>query len=90
MDVSVGDRESFIVDRLMREKRCGRVYQVDESTWRFSADVTDTREMLPWIRTFTGRITRLVSSSGELEERFYEDLGEMRRMYEGGAEDAVS
>ena len=46
--------------------------------------------MLPWIRTFTGRITRLVSSSGELEERFYEDLGEMRRMYEGGAEDAVS
>ena len=90
MDVSVGDRESFIVDRLMREKRCGRVYQVDESTWRFSADVTDTREMLPWIRTFTGRITRLVSSSGELEERFYEDLGEMRRMYGGGAEDAVS
>ncbi|HAE81151.1 MAG TPA: WYL domain-containing protein [Lachnoclostridium sp.] len=90
MDVSVGDREGFIVDRLMREKRCGRVYQVEESTWRFSADVTDTREMLPWIRTFTGRITRLVSSSGELEERFYEDLGEMRRMYEGGAEDAVS
>ena len=81
MDVFVGEKEDFIVGRLFREKRCGEVYQVDEHTWRYSADVADTLEMLPWVRTFTGRILRLVSTGGELEEKFYLDLGEMYRMY---------
>ena len=101
MDVYVGEGENFIVERLNREKRCGSVLQVDDHTWRYAADVTDTQEMLPWIRTFTGRILRLVSDNGELEEKFYRDMGEMRRMYgeaflldtgteKGGAEDAVS
>ena len=82
MDVFVGEKEDFIVERLFREKRCGEVYQVDEHTWRYSADVADTLEMLPWVRTFTGRILRLVSTGGELEEKFYLDLGEMYRMYQ--------
>ena len=81
VDVRAGAGEEFIVERLRREKRCGQVMQVSEDTWRYSADVYDTLEMLPWIRTFTGRIARLVSDDGELEERFYEDLGRMRRMY---------
>ena len=88
MDVHVEEGEAFIVDRLRREARCGQVLPVDEHTWRYTADVYDTMEMLPWIRTFTGRIVRLASSGGELEERFYCDLGEMNRMYtkaEGGA-----
>ena len=81
MDVFVGEKEEYIVWRLFREKRCGEAYQVDEHTWRYSADVADTLEMLPWVRTFTGRILRLVSTGGELEEKFYLDLGEMYRMY---------
>lgn len=83
MDVCVNKGEEHIIGRLQREARCGRVLQVDEHTWRYEADVYDTLEMLPWIRTFTGRITRLASTDGELEERFYEDLGAMKRMYEG-------
>ncbi len=113
MDVQVGKGEEYIVNRLMREARCGTVEQVGEETaeqtgeptakktaeqageqtWRFSADVYDTIELLPWIRTFTGRITRLESSDGRVEELFYSDLKELKQRYtvtEGGGEDALS
>ena len=75
--------EGFIVERLEREKRHGRVEQVDESTWKFTADVYDAAEMLPWIRTFTGRIDRLECSSEQVVNRFREDLAAMARMYGG-------
>lgn len=105
MDVQVNDDEAYIIDRLRREARCGKVLQVNKDTWRYAADVYDTLEMLPWIRTFTGRITRLISSDGELEEQFYEDLAATNRLYAhldaegpdtgirkagGGAENVVS
>ena len=88
MDVHVGDGEGYIADRLEREKRCGRVEAVDEHTCRFSADVYDATEMLPWLRTFTGRIVRLDCSNRFVVDRFYEDLDDMLRMY-GGENDAV-
>jgi len=37
--------------RSRREARCGKVLQVNQDTWRYAADVYDTLEMLPWIRT---------------------------------------
>ena len=82
MDVRAGAGEAFIPERMKREARCGRVLQVDPEHWRFAADLSDPLEILPWVRTFTGRITRLVTSDGFLEERFYQDLGAMRRMYD--------
>ena len=45
-------------------------------------------ELLPWIRTFTGRIVSLKSTNAEVEKRFYGDLAAMRAMY-GGDADAV-
>ena len=78
--------ETYIHGRLEREKRCGTVERLDESTSRFSADVYDAMEMLPWIRTFICRITRFECSSKEVETRFREDLLQMYRLYglEGG------
>ena len=92
MDIRVLPGEEYLIGRLRREARCGQVLQVDETTWRYAADVYDTREMLPWVRTFTGRIRRLASSDGSLEEKFYEDLGAMVRLYgiEGGDGDDLS
>ncbi len=83
MDVHVGAGEEFIVSRLEREKRHGTVEQIDRETWRFSADVYDASEMLPWLRTFIGRIDRLECSSPFVTERFRNDLQEMRNMYRG-------
>lgn len=88
MDIAVGPDEGFIVDRLYREKRCGTVEQVSEDVWRFSADVYDASEMLPWIRTFTGRVLELRCSSKYVQDRFYHDLDAVTAMY-GGDDDAV-
>lgn len=88
MLIHVEENEHFIVERLKREKRHGNVEQVDETTWKFAADVYDASEMLPWIRTFTGRIDRLECSGEHVVNRFREDLEALRRMY-GGDGDAV-
>ena len=88
MLVHVEPDEGFIVERMEREKRHGTVEQVDESTWKFTADVYDASEMLPWIRTFTGRIDRLECTSEFVVNRFRDDLAALARMY-GGDGDAV-
>ena len=79
--VTVGDGESHIVQRLLREKRIGQVEKIDDHTYRFTADVYDTGEMIPWIRTFICRITELRFSNRTVENQFKKDLEEMYRMY---------
>lgn len=89
MDIRVEEGEQFIADRLYREKRCGTVYPIDENTYRFTAAVYDPAEMLPWLRTFIGRIVRLECSDPAVTERFYGDLAALRQAYEEGS-DAIS
>lgn len=81
--------ESYILDRLHREKRNGYVEILDANTYRFRADVYDAREMLPWIRTFIGRIEKLECSNPDVTKRFYEDIQQMYAIYGGGG-NAVS
>lgn len=88
MTLHIEDGESFIVQRLKREKRCGSVEVLDEHTCLFTADVYDAAEMLPWIRTFIGRIENLRCSNKLVADTFYEDLKRMNDMY-GGDEGAV-
>ena len=73
--------EQFIVRRLEREKRCGYVEKLDEKHYRYTADVFDTMEMVPWIRTFLSRITRMNFSNRTVENKFKADIEEMYRMY---------
>ena len=80
-DLRIKDGEQFIVRRLEREKRCGRVEKIDEHHYRYTADVFDTNEMLPWIRTFISRITRLNFSNRTAENKFKNDILEMYRIY---------
>ena len=88
MTVFVGKNEEYIVNRLNREKRCGTVERIDDSHYRFSADVYDAAELLPWIRTYIGRITKLECSDKEVVHTFYSDLREMAQLY-GGGENAL-
>ena len=84
--VRYADDEAHIHRRLEREKRCGLVEKIDCNTSRFSADVYDASEMVPWIRTFICRITDISFSNKLLEEQFKEDIRAMYIMYgiEGG------
>ena len=79
--VKVGDGEAHILNRLEREKRVGKVERIDENTYRFSAEVYDASEMIPWIRTFICRITDINFSSEGLEKQFKSDLDAMYRIY---------
>ena len=81
-------QEGYVVQRLHREKRCGTVTELGGGNWRFEADMFDAVELLPWIRTFTGRIVSLQCTNAEVEKRFYGDLAAMKAMY-GGDADAV-
>ena len=67
--------------RLEREKRCGKVEQLSDTLWRFTVDIYDAQEMLPWLRTFIGRIVALHCSNKAVEERFRTDLAAMAAQY---------
>jgi len=86
--VTYGPNEKHIHQRLEREKRCGIVEKLGPDKSRFSADVFDASEMIPWIRTFICRITAFECSDKELESRFLDDIRQMYALYglEGGDE----
>lgn len=86
--ISIAEGEEHILQRLEREKRCGAVQQIDKNTCRFTADVYDTSEMIPWIRTFICRITSLNFSNRTIENQFKQDILDMYTLYEtDGVED---
>ena len=88
MTIYAGPEEDFIVQRLEREKRCGRVERLDECHWRFRVETWDTLELLPWVRSFLGRITAFEADNPVVRERFYQDLEAMSALY-GGESHAV-
>ena len=88
MTIHIMAGEAHIVQRLEREKRHGSVEKLDAYTYQFTADVYDATEMLPWIRTFIGRIQHLQCSNPLIVETFHQDLAQMQRLY-GGDSHAV-
>ncbi len=85
--VHYADDERHIRNRLEREKRCGIVEHLDHNTSRFSADVFDASEVIPWIRTFICRITEVHFSNKELEEQFKNDINDMYALYGIGGDE---
>lgn len=79
--IKIGEKEEFIVKRLEREKRIGKVEKIDDYTYNFKAYVYDTSEMIPWIRTFICRIVKLNFSNRTLENEFKNDLKKMYEIY---------
>lgn len=57
--------------------------QIDSESWRFEIDVYDSMELLPWIRTFTGRIISLKSTNSAVVKQYYEDLEKMALLLGG-------
>ncbi len=79
--VGFGAYEQYIYERLLRERRCGKVERLSQNTARFTADVYDSTEMLPWIRSFICRILELHISDPAVEKKFFDDLNAMYEMY---------
>lgn len=79
--VCVRPSEEHIVTRLYREKRIGTVERIDKTHYRFTAEVYDTSELIPWIRTFICRITQLNFSNRTIENQFKRDIEDMYTLY---------
>lgn len=74
--------EQYILNRLKQEGRGGTVTKLKPGVYQYEIEVFDCNEMLPWIRTFIGRILSLECTAKSVERRFYEDLQRMYRMYQ--------
>ena len=79
--IEVNKGEEYIIRRLNREKRVGKVEQIDESHYKFSADVYDSWELVPWIRTFIMRISSIYFSNEKHQKRFFEDFEKLYNLY---------
>ena len=86
MTLQIAPRDIHIAKRLEREKRSGTVVQLDEVLWQFSADVYDAWELMPWLRTFIGRISSLTCSNKTVEQQFWRDLDALTAQYGGDAD----
>lgn len=73
--------ETYILNRLRREGKGGVIRRTAPDTFTYEIDVFDANEMLPWIRTFIGRIVSVESDCPQLKERFRRDLFTMYRLY---------
>ncbi len=89
MTLSIAHNEKFIVDRIAREGRHGVLTSIDDITYRYDIDVFDSTEMIPWLRTFTGRIISLECDNKTLVDTFYKDLDALYALYDGGEGDVV-
>ena len=74
-------REEYVTDRLRREGRGGEVLRIDEHTVLYSGTFFDCNEMLPWIKTFTGRILDIQVSNPAVADKLTNDLDRMYQMY---------
>lgn len=74
-------REPFIIERLEREGKGGRITKIAPDTFTYEKEVFDSREMLPWLRTFTGRIIDLECDNGFVRNQFVHDMQRMYKLY---------
>lgn len=83
MTLLLKERDAHILTRLHREKRNGRIVELEGNRYRYETDVFDAMELMPWIRSFIGRIEKLECSNKAVEQIFYDDLEEMKKIYLG-------
>ena len=75
------DNEQYVYQRLFSEKRTGNVELIEKNQARFSIDVFDSRELIPWIRTFVSRIINISFSNENVMNLFLSDIKAMNEMY---------
>lgn len=75
------EREAHIIGRLEREGRGGTITRLDHGVWSYTRECFDCNEMMPWVKTFTGRILSFSCSNSMIEKKFFRDMDRMAKMY---------
>lgn len=74
-------KEAHILQRLYREGRGGEILPVRENEYLYSGLFFDTKEMLSWVKTFTGRIIDIQGSNSFAINKLTRDFEKMYEMY---------
>ena len=74
-------KEHFILERLQREGKGGIITKIAPDTFTYEKEVFDGNEMMPWIKTFIGRIISFETNNDYLKHKFYYDMKQMLEMY---------
>lgn len=80
------DKEGYIINRILREGKGGNLDRLDKNIYLYTNEVFDTNELMPWVKSFTGRIMSLECTNKVVENKFYRDMKRMEKMYLGGEE----
>ncbi len=78
--------EDYIIKRLEREGRGGKVEKLRRNIYKYTNDVFDTNELTTWIKTFIGRVVELSGDNKKVIDLFYDDVRKMAQMYGGNDE----
>ncbi|MEG1805249.1 MAG: WYL domain-containing protein [Clostridia bacterium] len=81
--LKIEENEGYILNRLQKEGRGGKVERVSDNVFCFSIELYDLDEIRPWLRTFIGRIEKLECSKSGYVERFFADVDAMKNAYGG-------
>lgn len=81
MVLKISAKENYIIERINREGRHGSLTLLEKDIYKYTIEVYDSQEMLPWIRTFIGRIISFKSTNRETEKIFYKDLNNLYELY---------
>lgn len=73
--------EQYMLERVKREGKHGIITKLDENLFEYSIDVADTLEMVPWLRTFIGRIVNLEGTEKHVISQFKRDINSMAALY---------
>ncbi len=76
------ETEQYILKRIEREGRGGKLTRVDENTFIYTVELFDSNDISPWIKTFMGRIIQLEGTNTHVVNRFYNDIKRMKGMYD--------
>ena len=73
--------ESYILTRLDREGRCGALKRLEPGVYEYRRLCLDPSELLPWAKSFTGRVRSFHCSDRAVEKRFWDDMNLMEACY---------
>ncbi len=79
--------EKHIFKRIHLEGKHGHLDKIDKDLFVYKINVIDTYEMLPWLRSFIGRIVELRGTNEKAIKQFKSDLKWLYEMYELGEND---
>lgn len=75
------NKEKHIINRINKEGRGGILKRIGDNTFKFTKEIFDTNEAMPWVKTFIGRIVSFEASEG-LKKKLDADIRHMAEMYE--------